>query len=205
MKSKRLICLLLCMFAWLPLSANNVALSFKVSAYRPTDDKIREIFNDWLTNYQVELDVVFGCFNKCGINGCFNGWASVNYFGDSGHSIGLHQRTTIDVTPLTAGIDIVLPIWKCFSGYFGGGPRYYWVNVKNDGDCMCIPHYVNRDGWGGVLRAGTLFEIGCCFWGDIFVDYSFYNRDDNSTHFCYVNRNLDLSGVSVGGGFRYRF
>lgn len=134
------------------------SVDFKVSAFRPDSEILREIFDDHWINYQVEFDTVF--------YKCYRLWGAINFMHNSGRSLLIstsgrsveghdsgklnkdrhkdpselgHNKTSIRVIPVTLGVDYVYMFNRHCEFYAGAGLRYFFLDVHNH------PHHKKKN------------------------------------------------------------
>ena len=167
----------------------------KFSYFRPDSPTLRKIFPGWMPVYQLEA--------RTRIAKYFYFWGSVAYISKHGHSLGDHQRTTLHVVPLTAGVDLVSRFSDQFKLYAGAGARYFFVNVINHSQ------YVHKtdtsNGLGGAFRAGSLIRLSKHWVLDLCLDYSLKNMRFSGSSSKVQRHHLDLSGLSLGAGIGFQW
>ncbi len=158
--------------------------------FYPTSKKFREIYRDGGPEVELELSKTF--------KKDWMAWANVNYFERSGHSIGFHDKTTINMVPVSFGFKYLYPICNFpINPYLGGGVTYTFINVKNDADF--VKRHVTKSGVGFVVKSGMYVDLCYGLILDIFADY-YYQK----IHF-YSKNNEDVGGFKMGLGLGYKF
>lgn len=176
--------------------AREYLLEGKAGYFYPTSDLFRDIYGDG--------NGIYGAEFTAQICNALYGWASVNYFSDSGHSIGLGDPTKIRIIPVGLGLKYMIPL-NCFARFYVGGGFLATHLHTHDESPFVIPH-VNRWGFGGIAKSGFLIALSRCWFLDIFGDWSYMHMDFHNNHgFPVVRINADLSGFSGGAGIGYRF
>jgi hypothetical protein len=182
-------------------SCATVSARFKLeggaSYFYPVSERMREIYGggvnyhlNWSENLAKHWDL----------------WAGINYFEKWGRSEGLHQRTHIQILPISVGAKLLYPTyWRKLpvDMYLNGGLKYYFVRI-HDHSHYVTPHS-NDNGLGGVVGVGTYLHLTKHCFINLLIDYSFkrfhgfHHKPD--TH----SNSLDLSGVDFGAGIGIGF
>ena len=169
----------------------------KMGGFRPWSDDLRKIYDDTWGNYQLELNYPLW-------RGFF-GWAAIQYTQKHGRSLGARQPTKITLVPGTLGLKLFassircLPKWcEPVDVYFGGGARYFSLEVKNDS--TFVSRRERKRGWGGAVTGGVLVRLSKRFVFDAFTDFSFKRMDFSQATPSIQCHNLDVGGVTLGIG-----
>lgn len=169
-----------------------------------TSDRFKEIYSDWAPEVQIEL--AKRVWNN------FYGWANVAYLWKGGRSEPFHDKTDVNLIPITFGIKYVLPITCDLSAYIGGGAAYTILRVKDHSDYNYVKKHSNRYDWGGIIKSGVHYNISESFFIDVFVDYLFqyfssHSSNGYSDDYYYGDESngVNLSGLRVGGGLGFCF
>lgn len=181
-------------------------VEFRTSYFRPSSSEIRDLFHDGRVNYQLT--------GTCPIYGGpmllargINLWGAVDYLSVNGRSLGLAEKTTLRMVPLTLGIKYFSPSIgaQCpIHFYAAGGMKYYFVHSHNSSDA--VQRSVNRHGMGGVLEAGLMTTLLQHYLFDLFMAYSFKSfRAPSTSNPAVEGRGLNVSGLNVGAGIGYKF
>ncbi len=156
---------------------------------------------------------IYGNSGIFGLEGTFNlgcdylyGFISLDFVHKKGKSIGLCNPTKINLFELGLGLKCLVPFCDAGDAYFGLG--ILPTHVKTN-DCSPFVIPVNKK-WtvGGIAKFGVLFNIGCNFILDLFVDYAFVRArfccSQSKTGFV-EPRTAHLNATIIGGGLGYRF
>lgn len=157
--------------------------------FYPTSKKFREIYKSGGPEGEIEVSKTF--------RENWIGWGNVNYFQKDGRSLGLHDKTTIHMIPLSLGLKYQFLFCNSISPYLGGGLTYTILNIKNDSEF--VKKHVTKGGFGFVIKSGIYIDLSERFLLDIFADY-YYQK----MHF-YTKHNVDVGGFKMGMGLGYRF
>ena len=165
------------------------------SAYRPNDRLFRKIYSDLLAAGGLLLDYTFK-----------RHWSvatEIEFLQKTGHSIGKHDRTRMQLIPIS-----VLLRYHCFIGtvydlYFGLGPRYFILRTQND--LNAVRRNTTDQALGGVAEAGVLFQIGPSLTFDLFFAYSYGKITGSPKKTNIEGRSLNVGGLQAGAGIGFRF
>lgn len=129
-------------------------------------------------------------------------YGSIEYIYKSGHSIGLHQKTSITEIPLSVGLQpIFLICCKPEIRYYATiGPRYIHAFVDNHSNY--VPRNMTANTLGMFVNTGFTFNYNH-FLFNIFGEYSYakvrFNPHASGTY----TKRTQIGGVSVGAGVGY--
>lgn len=188
----------------------DIAIETRVAYYRPSSGKVRRIYGDGWTDYQLEVSKGF-CRD-------WRIWAGVNGFSRNGNSIGFHNRTTLQLVPVNFGVKYFppfFPMCKEVKFFIGAAACYSFLNIKDHSEY--ILHHTHKTGWGGLIQAG----INYYFWEGAYVslfadgyfqEFGFHNSYvssgsglDDSRSSEDVRKHLDMSGFKIGVSIGYNF
>lgn len=186
-----------------------VKADFRVAYYSPSSSKVRKIYGDGWADYQVELSKDIWCDLR--------GYVGVSGFSQDGHSICQHDKTTIQLIPISFGLKYDFPIFNCTKLYIGGAACYSLLRIRDHSDY--VHKHVNKNEWGGIVQSGISYKFWQCFELSIFADYYFQRFDfsknsriSDSGYGSYYGRggyvkrnNLNMNGYKVGGGLAFSF
>ncbi len=183
-------------FTFLAITCNTYAVNSiegKLSYFRPNSSVLRNIFSEWMPLYQVE--------GVAKVWKDFHIWASVGYLHKNGRSLEGHQSTSIQLVPVTLGLEYLIHFSNCSTGYLGLGPRYFCTKITNRS------HFVHRhdlkNGLGGAFRVGGLIYFTPHFLLDLCIDYSIKEFKPGHSSSTIQRHELNLSGLSLGVGLGY--
>ena len=164
---------------------------FRVAYFYPSSQRFRDIYSGARIDYEIETTQRLLCN--------FYAWANVSWFPNSGHSLGEHHYTTIDLVPVSFGLKYLICLPCCTKLYIGAGPAYYFLNTHDHSSCACIERYRNERGWGGAFKSQLDWFFCGCNYLDLFVDYLYLplntNRDSAD----------QVGGLKVGLGIGHHF
>jgi len=142
-------------------------------------------------------------------------YGSVEYLQRSGHAhtkevpIFIEEdSSTIWEIPISLGLQArfthaLTHSSKKISGYFTIGPKYFFAHVHNRS------HYVdrsmNQNGLGGFLNVGMAVALTSHWMVDCFGEGSYCKLHFKSSHEAAYGHNVQVGGITFGGGFGYIF
>lgn len=174
----------------------------RFSYFWPESKTLREIYHNGGINYQMTGTVPFYQGENFALRG-LNFWWAVDYFLAHGKSIGLEEKTRIQIEPLTAGLKWITPN-SMIRPYFGAGFKYYFMQVRNYSSF--VKEYMANNGPGFALDAGFQLFIAKYFMADLFASYSFKQFGAPSIELANVQPTwLDIGGLNFGGGIGVKF
>ncbi len=173
----------------------HISLKGRVAAFRPQERVLRKIYKDFWPEYSIEFD--------CRFHPHFSTFANVAYTSKSGHSTGLHNRTSAYFIPITAGA----------KGYFLNPKLFYqpYVGVAvgavythfRDHSSFVKPTTI-RWGFSSLFQAGITLDIKDGFFFDAFTSYRL-NWIHFEKHNGVTTHQVQTGGLQFGGGFGYHF
>lgn len=132
-----------------------------------------------------------------------NAWWAVDYSQATGHSLGLNNKTKIQIEPITLGLKWIYPK-SIFRPYFGLAFKYFFTQTHNDSPY--VKKHINYNGPGFVTETGLLVFISKYVFLDFFAAYSWKVYKAPSVSLSNVNTtSLNISGVNAGGGLGVKF
>ncbi len=178
--------------------ADDTLLEFRISQFYPNSSDMRELFGDGV-NFQLTGSCPLCDGPDRWLDGV-NLWAAVDYFSKSGRSIGLDEKTTLRMVPLTLGLKCFFPL----NFYAAGGLKYYFVRTHNDSDF--VKKTVKIKGLGAVVETGFITPLCNGFLLDVFMSYSFKSFGAPFiSNPAVESLGLNVGGINVGAGIGYRF
>ena len=170
----------------------------RASAYFPTERKVRRIYSNVWGFYEGEIDVPLWC----GLDGFF----SAGYLENKGHSLCLHNKTRLQMVPLSLGLKYFLRICPGLDAYIGGGVVYSILKIRDHSPY--VHKHVSKNRVGGTAKMGLTYFFCDNWFIDGSVDYLYqrfsFKHSRSSKH--YVERHdLDMSGVKIGAGIGLAF
>ncbi len=130
-------------------------------------------------------------------------YASLEYLEKFGHSLNGGQATHLQVAPISIGLKPIYPLTRFTDFYLTAGPRYFIVRVHNDSPY--VDNDLRSDGWGGFANIGFLSELYRGLTINLFSEWSYGKVLFNSTIPNVEVTNIQLTGITFGGGLGYTF
>jgi len=188
----------------------------RIAYYHPSSKKVRDIYGDGWTDYQLEISkgfrtpsriLGFSRRGRCptidwricgGVSACFV----------KGDSIGpIRHHTRLQLIPINLGIQLFYPISRCTKLFVGGAATYGFLRIKDDS--KHVHEHIHQQGWGGLVQSGVAYSFSRRGVFGLFVDYLFQNfarhgKEESSFHGSdgiegYIERHgVDMSGYKVG-------
>ncbi len=174
---------------------HEVLLEARGAYYYPTDHLFRDIYDyAGLFSLEASMQVWKGLYP----------WASLGFLYTTGESIGEKDHTRLYLIPIGLGLKYIFSLQKdLFRPYLGGGMVVGYANVHDDSP------FVDKklSGWGigGIFKAGCITELSSCLFLDFFVDYTYFKKNFSNHNRFIIEETGNMSGISIGGGFGYRF
>lgn len=173
-----------------------ILVEAKAGYFYPTNSRFRKIYHQGggIYGFEVSCQAWKGLY----------GWASGNYFTQSGHSFGQRSHTDITLVPLAAGLKYLFTINAILDLYIGAGILTTYLHMHDHSHFVI--QSVSKWGVGGIWKAGAILNVYKRLFIDIFADYSYMHIPFHNTHHGkLVRHDVHASGVSAGGGIGYRF
>lgn len=166
----------------------------KIAYFRPTDSKIRRIYDRGIPMGGLEGSVQAWRW--------LYPWASVSYLQQIGHTQTLHNRTQVQLVPIGFGLKFLWD-FKPLSVYAGAGPLISYVRMKDYSPYVSPTS--SKWAWGGVGKVGLIFFPVKHFSVDIFADYSYMKFDFGNSGGNVIRTDANFSGWSFGGALGVAF
>jgi hypothetical protein len=170
----------------------------RASAYFPFENKVRRIYSTTWGFYEGEVDIPLWWG--------FDGYFSAGYLENTGRSLGLHNKTRLQMVPLTWGLKYFLEVMPCLDVYLGAGVVYSILNIHDHS--YYVHQHISKNAVGGTAKLGALYFFYGNWFIDASVDYFYqrfsFKRSHSEKH--YVERHdLDMSGIKLGAGIGLAF
>lgn len=177
-----------------PLTSQEVFIELKGSGFFPTSHLFKRIYHD---AGMIGAELSAQAYDKV------YAWLSVDYLRKSGLSLIGNSKTKVRYLPIGFGLKYLHPF--CYGDlYFGLGVLAARIRT-HDFSPNVAPFY-SKWGWGGIIKFGALFDIGCPFMLDVFVNYAVSRASSHNTfNNQVVPHTAKVNGVIFGGGLAYRF
>lgn len=183
----------------IPCYFSQPSFEVKTGYFFFSDSKMRKVYDGG--GLDIQLCATYPLWNITN-RWTLNGYAAVEYFHRSGKSINEHQKTSVWSVPINIGLKPVYTI-NATQYYFAIGPRYFYVHQHNDSS------YVDKNNSENTLGffVNTGFNYILChnFVIDIFGEYSYAEMHFRSKKSHVYTRNIQIGGLTFGGGLGYKF
>ncbi len=136
-------------------------------------------------------------------------YGSMEYLQKSGHSLNIHQPTSIWELPLSFGLQTWIPVFtssddhKKVAFYLTLGPRYSFVFVRNHS--KYVDNKMKENGIGGFANLGLFASINPHLNFDFFGEYSYARLHFHSSHFETQGHTVQIGGLAFGAAVGYAF
>jgi len=187
----------------------DIAVDARVAYYHPSSSKVRRIYGDGWADYQLEISKEIGSEWRV--------WAGVSGFSRKGDSIGFHDKTRLQLLPISLGLKYDYPFTCNLDVFVGGAASYSFLRIHDHSEY--VREHTRKQNWGGVVQSGLNYRFSD--WGvvSLFADYFFqrfrfhdshrhsslYFSNDNDGHRFVERFSLDMSGYKVGVGLGATF
>ena len=187
-------------------TGTGIIVEFRPSYFYPISSDFRDVFHEGGIDYQLTgtFPVYYG--QNAWLRG-IDVWWGLDYFSKEGHSTALHDKTEIQIAPITLGLKYFFPpLGKRVpvTFYTAAAMKYYFVYTYNHSDY--VKREINQNGMGGVVETG--FTVTACkHWiFDLFAAYSFKSFGAPSVSSPSVETTgMNVSSINVGTGIGYKF
>lgn len=169
----------------------------RVAYYQPSSHKVRHIYGNGWTDYQLELSKDIACG--------FRGWVGVSGFSRKGHSIGYHDRTSMSLIPINFGLKYDYNFCNGVDVFVGGAACYSSLHLHDHSGY--VKEHTNKWAWGGLLQTGVKYDF--CSWGYVsaFFDYMFqkfnfhdsYKGSFSGSSYYYESEHIERCKVNLNG------
>ncbi len=167
-----------------------------VSYYYFQSSVLRDIYDNGAANYRASISQ--NIWNNLDL------WAGASYLHKNGKSLNAHERTSIQIVPVSLGLKYILPLnLSCVDLYLNGAFKYFFFKTHDHSDF--VKEHRHKSGLGGVFGAGSYFNVSKHFFLDLFVDYSFKHMHFSNAQPNITGHSLQIGGWDFGGGLGYQF
>lgn len=198
-------------------SETNWTLEVRGAYYRPSSKKLKQMYSQCLIDYQITF--AKRVHNYCEVWGEFD-W--VKKKGTARHDdlydvSRFKDRSRISIIPVSLGLKLIYPIFRCVDVYLGAGVSYSFLRIKNHSkdeysyafSDLPFKKLIHKQGVGGLFKAGLQFAMSDSTYLDFFADYylqkfHFSHREDRQGRSLFKHH-LDCSGFKFGAGFGVYF
>ncbi len=164
-----------------------------------TDSKLRKIYDEGGLDVQLSTSYPILYFND---RWTVNAYGAVEYFRRTGQSINGHQKTAVWSIPINIGLKTIYALHPNKQYYFTLGPRFFYLHQHN---CSSyVYHNRSRNGVGIFINGGIQYLLCNGLVTDLFGEYSYAKLHFRGRSRVYT-RNIQVGGITLGGGLRYAF
>ncbi len=157
------------------LLESQVNVESQVAYFQPTDDTFRDVYSRGGVIFGLEATRVRAWRG-------FYPWVSARYFGKSGRSSGLGDRTKIDIVPIGAGLNYLFCGSQHYDLFIGAGMLPTYLHITDESNFVIRKN--NNWGLGGIVKMRLHFNITKSFFIDLFSDYSFIKISCKQQEYC---------------------
>lgn len=174
--------------------SDTFCLTTNISYFIPNSKRFNQVYGGMMM-YQFEMKfLMFSAFSP---------YLRAGYSYISGKSL-LGRNTNLYAIPLESGIELSLFKESRTEPFINLGFLFSYYHITNE--FRCIPSIQHSWAYGVAIRGGSIFNLqyGLCVL--IFLDYMLFATTHFSPQFhSQQTENVDLSGLSLGGGIGYKF
>lgn len=127
--------------AWDCCEPLDMTAEARVAYYHPSSHRVRRIYNNGWVDYQLELSKGLGCNWRV--------WTGVSGFSRKGDSIGFHDRTRLQLIPISLGAKYFYALGYGAKVYVGGAACYSFLRIHDHDDY--VRQHIHKQNWGGDL------------------------------------------------------
>lgn len=171
------------------LQADGMSTEIRAGYFYPASKTFRDIYHQGGAEFEIEQTFAVDCN--------IDFWANFGYFRRNGHSLGLDDKTSILIYPLSLGFDYNFPICEDFFFYLGAGASYTWVKIHDHSPF--VKRHSFRKQFGGVAKSGFVYFFRDCLFLDVYADY-YYTRVDGVHRHGVKGTGRDIGGLRTGAG-----
>lgn len=160
----------------------------RVGDFYPASQKVRRIYEEHNLDVEVEASLKY-CQNSAL-------WVNANGTRLNGRSIGLHDKTTLQLFPVSVGYKTYYGLGSSLLAYFGLGASYTHLKLHDKTPEPSFRRHKNA--WGTVVKGGVICYLCSQLFLDAFVDYYY-------TMFKIEGHKNNLGGIRAGIGLGVSF
>lgn len=133
----------------------------RVGAFIPESNLFQKIYG---TAPMYGIEAIYSPFRSV------KWWTNVSYLYAEGHSVPLHNKTTLQMIPISTGLNYYYPLSPCFLAFIGAGGSYTIIRVRNYSEFLTP---LTKRGIFGLVGKVGLQANYRRFYGTLFLDYIF--------------------------------
>lgn len=130
-------------------------------------------------------------------------WAAGEFIYADGKTIGMYEPTVMRIYPVGAGLKLQRTFGKYFEGYFGGGPRYAFIQIRNQS--KIFTNRINKNGIGAEVFSGLNIWMTKSLLLDVQGGYSWNHFSSKGITGVDLLIDLYIPVARAAAGFNYRF
>ncbi len=165
------------------------SLKIRGAAFYPQGSLTRKIYDRFWPEGSLEYDYLWHRHYSTFVNGGFTR--------KTGHSIGRHHKTIIDLAPATLGLNVWLDNLCSWRPYIGVGVGAAYAHFHDFSPY--VKQVQNKWGFASIVQIGMEVDFCESFFFDAFADYRFNWFDFNRR-----GKNL-TGGADLGAGLGFHF
>ncbi len=172
--------------------------TFKPGYYYFTDADMRQFFDDGGFTFRAETG--------CKVYGPLIVWVDAGYFQKTGRAIGGTEKLELKLATITLGLKAIHYFNDWAAIFAGAGPRLFMMLLNNDSPFVRGDD--NEIGIGGGFDLGLWFfpvKTWKNFYIEIFGDYSWKKLKVDEDEISSFDNDIDVSGLTAGGGIGIKF
>ena len=163
-----------------------------------TDKDMRDFFGDGTFTIRAETGYKF--WKPLTV------WIDAGYLQKDGSALGGTEKLHLRIASLSFGLKALFTPHEVVSLYVGAAPRLFMMLLHNE--CLYVRSEDNQVGIGGGFDAGLWlypFPQNRNIFFDFFIDYSLKRMKTEEDPDCSFNFDVDISGITAGGGIGIKF
>jgi hypothetical protein len=176
---------------------HSFSIEGEVSYYYPTESIVRKIYSKSWVDYGVYISQDI-CLQRC-----LSLFAGADYLARDGYSLGGHQKTRLQLVPLTFGLKWTQPAISVIDWYIGLAPRIYWAYIRDHNPIS--NSRIHKTALGIYATTGIFIKPVRHFFIDLFLNYSYATLGAPHTPYLVEGHSLQVGGIHAGGGLGYIF
>lgn len=156
---------------------------FRVGYYYPQSNLMRDIYQNGGVEFEFENTVLISRYIDL--------WANINYFQRDGRSLGLSDKTSVKLIPVSLGFKYLYACANYWNIYLGIGGSYTWARFHDQSSY--VEKHPRKQAFGWVVKSGIIHYLQPCLYLNLFADYY-------STSIAGVHQNgVEGTACNVGG------
>jgi len=180
-----------------PCKGTRFFIEARDSAFFPLSSKIRKIYAKVLNDVELELGAA--------LRNNWRLWFDAGYVFKSGHSLGLHHRTKMQMVPFALGASYIFcNVLPSFDVFLGLGATYSFIKFHDHSE-ITHPIIIKKD-FGAIAKSGFYYHFTNHAYGTMFVEYLFQRFHFNQHNTNAVKwHDVHMDGLKLGLGIGWLF